>query len=237
MPIFTYHLVQLPLITSLKLMICKPDSKSINGLIHAEYMTEMILGSSVFSLKRLMFRRVVMFAQWENNNSIDSFLTQNKLGKKVSKGWHLRLALTRQWGEISGFVIDTSNLDFENEDQPVVAITIARMRFLEIPRFIKWGKPVEKLVRDHFGTLLSTASIRFPRTVSTFSIWKNKKEMTDMVFGHSSMDKPKRHINAMNERNRKDFHIEFSTLRFNTISEFGYYNGKADYTKKSYNSK
>mgnify|MGYP003416919176 FL=1 len=50
-----------------------------------------------------------------------------------------------------------------------------------------------------------------------------------MVFGHSSMEKPKRHIEAMNERDKKDFHIEFTTLRFETIAEFGKYNGKSNY--------
>ena len=202
MSIFTYHLVVLPICTSLKLMFFEPNSKNIKGLIHAEYMTEMILGSSVFSPKRLLFRRVAIFAQWENEKAIDSYLTKNSLGKKITKGWHLRLLLTRQWGEISKFKIDATSLCSENEKLPVVAVTIARMKFLEIPRFIKWGKPVEKLVRDHKGTLLSTASIRFPRTISTFSIWKNKREMTDMVFRPSEMEKHKRHIEAMNEREK-----------------------------------
>lgn len=229
MSIFTYHLVVLPIYTSLKLIFLKPNSRNIKGLIHAEYMTEMILGSSVFSPKRLLFRRIVIFAQWENEKAIDSYLTQNSLGKKIARGWHLRLLLTRQWGKISKFKIDTTNLFSENEKSPVVAVTIARMKFLEIPRFIKWGKPVEKLVRDHKGTVVSTASIRFPRTVSTFSIWKNKQEMTDMVFGHNSMPKPKRHFDAMNERDKKDFHLEFTTLRFKAIAEYGEYNGKSDY--------
>ena len=91
------------------------------------------------------------------------------------------------------------------------------------------GRPVEKLVRDHPGTILSLASIRLPRTVSTFSIWKNLKDMTDMVHGHSAVPQPKRHIDAMKERDRKDFHIEFTTLRFRAISESGEWNGKKNY--------
>lgn len=229
MSIFTYHLVVLPIHTALKLMFFEPNPKKTKGLIHAEYMTEMILGSSVFSTKRLLFRRVALFAQWENEKDIDFFLTQNKLGHKIAKGWHLRLQLIRQWSNISKFKINSENMHSEKENSPIIAVTIARMKFLEIPRFIKWGKPVEKLVRDHNGTILSTASIRLPRTISTFSIWKNKQEMTNMVFGHSSIPDPKRHIDAMNERNRKDFHIEFTTLRFNAISESGTYQGKSDY--------
>lgn len=53
--------------------------------------------------------------------------------------------------------------------------------------------------------------------------------MTDMVFGHNVMNYPKRHIEAMNERKKKDFHIEFTTLRFEAIAEFGVYNEKSQY--------
>ena len=42
--------------------------------------------------------------------------------------------------------------------------------------------------------------------------------MTDMVHGHSKVEKPKRHSNAMQERERKDFHFEFTTLRFKAFS-------------------
>jgi hypothetical protein len=100
------------------------------------------------------------------------------------------------------------------------------MKPLEVPRFLNWGRPVEKLVRDHPGTTLSLASFRFPNTISTFSIWKSEKEMTNMVHGHSDIPKPKRHINAMKERERRNFHYEFTTLRFQPISEFGIWKGQ-----------
>ena len=50
-----------------------------------------------------------------------------------------------------------------------------------------------------------------------------------MVFGHSKMTQPKRHINAMKERNRKDFHFEFTTLRFKPLAEYGAWKNKHDY--------
>ncbi len=87
-----------------------------------------------------------------------------------------------------------------------------------MPRFIKWGRPVEMLVRDHPGVLFARASIGFPHTVSTFSLWNTQKDMLDMVKGHSKVDEPNRHIDAMKERERKDFHYEFTTLRFSVIS-------------------
>lgn len=199
------------------------------GLIHIECMTSMTLGSAIFSPSRMLVRQVVVFAQWECETDIDLFLDKNSFGKMLSKGWHTRLTFMRQWGKINEFEIPDKNFEFDSPDAPVVAITLARLKLPEIPRFIHWGRPVEKLVRDHPGTTLSLASIRFPRTVSTFSVWKSLKEMTDMVHGHNStLPDPKRHLNAMKERERKDFHFEFTTLRFKPISEFGKWNGRTN---------
>jgi len=189
-------------------------------------MTVMTLGCPIFSPSRILIRQIAVFAQWEKESDIENFLTQHSLGKILSKGWHTRLTFTRKWGKFNRFEIPDEPTEFENPDSPVVAVTIARMKFLEIPRFIRWGRPVEKLVRDHPATTLSLASIKFPNTVSTFSIWKTQKEMTDMVQGHSKVSKPKRHADAMKERDRKDFHFEFTTLRFKPISEFGEWNGQ-----------
>ena len=209
-------------------MIFPINSKQINGLIHAETMSAMILGSSIFSNSRIFSREIVVFAQWENEDYLNEFLQTNTYGKQIAKGWHIRLEYLRQWGKISGFQIPTLVREIDNEN-PVVAVTIARMKYTQIPRFLRWGRPVEKQVRDHSGTTLSLASIRYPNIVSTFSIWKTQKEMTDMVHGHSKMPQPKRHINAMKERDRKDFHFEFTTLRFRPLSENGEWNNKRNY--------
>lgn len=205
-----------------------PKPKNVPGLMHIECMTAMTLGSAIFSPSRMLIRQVAVFAQWEDESAIENFLAKNRLGKVLAKGWHVRLTFMRQWGKITEFKIPNETLEFESPDSPVVAVTIARMKLPEVPRFIHWGRPVEKLVRDHPGAILALASIRLPRTVSTFSIWKSQKEMTDMVHGHSSVPDPKRHINAMKERERKDFHFEFATLRFKAISEFGEWNGKSN---------
>lgn len=45
--------------------------------------------------------------------------------------------------------------------------------------------------------------------------------MRDMVMGKSDVVDSQRHIQAMKERNRRDFYKEFTTLRFRLISEEG----------------
>lgn len=202
-------------------------------MIHAECMSVMTLGSPVFSPLRMLIREVVVFAQWEDEAAVNYFLDHNSFGKILATGWHTRLTFLRQWGSVTGFDIPDENFELTYTDTPVVAVTLARMKLPEIPRFIRWGRPVEKLVRDHPGTILSLASIRLPRTVSTFSIWKSAKEMTDMVRGHSTVPQPDRHLNAMKERDRKDFHFEFTTLRFLPVSESGEWKGQTNIILRS----
>jgi hypothetical protein len=228
MSVFSYHIVRLSFTEALRVMIFPINSKKVKGLIHAETMSAMILGSPLFSISRIYNREIVVFAQWKNEEFLNDFLKSNTIGKLLSKGWHIRLEYLRQWGNISGFQIPNFNVEFENQ-KPVVAVTIARMKYSQIPRFLRWGRPVEKQVRDNDATTLSLASIRYPNTISTFSIWKTQKEMTDMVHGHSKMPQPKRHINAMKERDRKDFHFEFTTLRFKPLMEFGEWNNNHSY--------
>lgn len=233
MSISSFHLVKIPLKTAIKGLFINLINKNTKGIIYSEYMTLMTLGSPIFSIKRFLIREVAIFAQWKNENDLERFLEQDEFGKILNKGWHVRLGFIRDWGKIKGFKVPNEIENLENSDSPVVAVTIARMKPLAVPRFLSWGRPVEKLVRDHSGTLLSLASFKFPNTISTFSIWKNENEMTNMVHGHSKMPKPKRHSDAMKERERKNFHFEFTTLRFKPLSEFGSWNGKGNYTKKS----
>jgi hypothetical protein len=191
----------------------------------------MTLGSPIFSPSRILLRRLVVFAQWENEAAINNFLEKDNLGKILAKGWHVRLEFLRQWGKIDEYVIPKTNNKSDDPDAPVVAVTLARMRLLQVPRFIRWGRPVEKLVRDHPGVSLALAATRLPRTVSTFSIWKSQKEMVNMVHGHSAVPQPERHAEAMKERERKDFHIQFTTLRFKPIAEYGEWEGRTNYTQ------
>ena len=230
MSVFTYHLAKTKVSTAISALLAPPNSTNASGLIHAECMSSMTLGSSVISPERIKFNQLAVFAKWENHNAIDDYLDESKLGKVLTGGWHVRLEFTRRWGHIDEFDGLAERVGDDDMNAPVVSVTLARMKLLQVPRFISWGKPVEELVRDHPGTTLSTASIRLPRTVSTFSIWKTQREMLEMVWGNSpSISKPERHAVAMKERERKDFHKQFTTLRFKALSEHGEWKGRSNY--------
>ncbi|MGC3943781.1 MAG: hypothetical protein QM762_04440 [Chryseolinea sp.] len=233
MSIFTFHLAKTTVFSTLGALWSPPKPVTVPGLIHAECMVAMTLGSQMYSPSRMLIRQLVVFAQWENEAAIDKFLANDTLGKTLAKGWHVRLEYVRQWGHIDEFVIPEIGSKLDDPDAPVIAVTLARMKFLQVPRFIRWGRPVEKLVRDHPGVTLALAAMRLPNTVSTFSVWKSQRDMIGMVHGRSSVPEPKRHADAMRERERKDFHHQFTTLRFKPIGEYGEWQGRTNIVPKS----
>ena len=110
--------------------------------------------------------------------------------------------------------------------------TLARLKLTQVPRFIRWGKPVEEFVRDHPGTTLALAAMRPPRTVSTFSVWRSQAEMIDMVRGQDSFPGARRHAAAMAEQKAQGLAPQFTTLRFRALSEQGAWEGRSDIVPK-----
>jgi hypothetical protein len=196
-------------------------------------MAVMTLGSPIVSAARMQLSRLAVFASWESEHDIDTFLTDTALGRRLATGWHVRLEFLRRWGRVAEFddlPPPASELD---PAAPVVAVTLARLKLTELARFIRWGKPVEELVRDHPGATLALAGVRPPHTFGTFSVWRSQREMTDMVRGRGATPGVERHAAAMVERKREDFHYEFTTLRFRARSEHGEWQGRSDIVPNS----
>ncbi len=227
MRVFTVGLAKTPAPLTLSSLYSPPTSKSVPGLVHAECMTPMELGSPILSIERLQFRKLVMFAAWESEDAVDEFLNTSKLGQSIAAGWHVRMSFLRRWGSVREFDSLPESVGESDPQAPVAAFTLARMRLPEIPRFVRWGRPVETLVRDNPETTFTLAAIRHPKSIATFSIWNSQQAMVDMVKGHSGVPQPERHIDAMKERQRRDFHHEFTTLRFRPISEHGSWEGRS----------
>lgn len=223
---YSFHLARVPLFRALGALLRAPK---VAGLRHAEVLAGMKLGAAVVSPRRMQLRRIAMFAEWEDEAALEDFLVQHPLGQTLNEGWHVRLEFLRRWGEVREFAGMPAATGRAERDDPVVAVTLARVRLLELPRFIHWGRPVERQVRDHSETTLATAAIRMPQTVSTFSIWTSARAMTGMVFGRDAGESARRHVKAMSERDRRDFHHEFTTLRFKPLSEHGSWEGRAHY--------
>lgn len=223
--IHSFHLAELPARATAAAMARPPTPSSNGGLQHAECLAMMRFGAPTVSPQRLQLGHFAMFAQWDDEEALDRFLTDHDLGRRLADGWHVRLQYLRRYGSIAALGELPRVAGEWSEDEPIVAVTVARLKFPQVPRFLRWGKPVEMLVADHPGTTFSTGAHRPPRTISTFSIWRSVRDMTDMVHGRSDVPRPEVHEVAMAEQRRKDFHHESAFMRFRPLSQHGLWQG------------
>lgn len=229
MGIHSFHLATVPPMTAARTLFRSWSARTdhgVAGLTHIEHLSLMTLGAPAISLERLQLRRLAVFAQWDSEQALDDYLATDTLGKHLARGWHVRLEFVRRWGAVTGLQRLPLNASTMEADEPVVAVTLAHLKLPQARRFFQWGRPVEQLVRDSPGTTLALAAIRPPRTFSTFSVWNSVEEMRAMVEGHGRGQAPQRHATAMAEREREDFHFEFTTLRFRPLSEHGEWEGR-----------
>lgn len=185
------------------------------GLMHAERLFTMRLGYPILHPFRYGLSNLVLFARWENEKALVNFLAESPIGKDLSNGWHIRLKFYRRWGSISELDHLPENSINPHPEQPVVGITLARLKISQTIRFLRWGKPVEGLVRDHPGKTFALAAMRPLNTLSTFSMWKSETEMIQMVKGNNV------HGVAIHEQMRNSFHHEFTTMRFYPLKQYG----------------
>lgn len=232
MTIHSFHLAEVPRRLGAGALVRPPSPTTMPGLEHVECLSLMRLGAPVLSPDRMQLGRLAVFAQWHDEEALTRFLARDALGRELAGGWHVRLEFLRRWSSIAALPGLPARAGRWNEDEPVVAVTLARMRIPEVPRFLRHGRPVERLVRDHPGVGLAVAGLRPPRTVSTFSVWHSVRQMVEMVHGRSDVPEPARHATAMRERERRDFHREFATFRFRPLSEHGSWEGRTDIVPK-----
>ncbi|GAA3671150.1 hypothetical protein GCM10022237_33610 [Nocardioides ginsengisoli] len=221
----SFHLAELPPHVTTRALARPPAAA--RGLRHAECMAMMRLGAPTVSAERLQLRRIAVFAAWEDAAALDRFLDADPLGRRLAEGWHVRLQYLRRYGEVAALAPLPQRAGDWDPDEPIVAVTLARLRLPELPRFLRWGKPVERLVAGHPAAVFSTAAMRPPRTFSTFSIWRSVREMTSMVHGRDpAVAEAPSHAVAMTEQRRRDFHHESAFMRFRPLSEHGVWQGR-----------
>ncbi|RJS46278.1 hypothetical protein [Nocardioides cavernaquae] len=226
MAVFTFHLAELPSRTTARALVRPPVPGTTEGLRHAECLAMMTLGSPTFSTERMQLGRLALFAAWDDEDAIDRFLDHDRLGRRLADGWHVRLEFLRKYGDVACLPDLPTKAGSWDPEEPVVAVTLARLSLGNLPRFLKWGKPVERLVADHPATTLALAAMRPPGNFSTFSVWRSVREMTEMVHGRSDVPDARRHAAAMEEQRRRDFHRESTFMRFRPLSEHGEWQGR-----------
>jgi hypothetical protein len=222
----SFHLADLPARISAGTLMRPPNGTTVEGLQHAECLVLMRFGAPIVSAARLQLRRFAMFAQWDDARALDCFLEIHPVGRRLATGWHVRLQYLRRYGTVAALGDLPEKAGDWDLDEPIVAFTLARMKLRELPRFLRWGRPVERLIASHPAAVFSTGAQRPPNTISTFSIWRTVREMTEMVHGRGAMPNAHVHQIAMAEQRRRDFHHESTFMRFRPLSEHGAWQGR-----------
>lgn len=225
--VFTFHLRQVALAGMPRALFAKPAAP---GLRHAESFLTMALGNPVLSLRRYALRELATVAWWQHEAALDEFL-QSPGGRSFAAGWHVRLRLYRRWGCVRELAAAAVHADAEPRIGPVVGLTLARLKLRETLRFTRFGTPVERQVRDHSGKTMALAAMRPLATFCTFSVWRDEHAMVGMVRGRDVERDGTSHAHAMQERVRRDFHREFTTMRLVPLREVGVWRGRSDHTR------
>lgn len=72
---------------------------------------------------------------------LEEFFARNNCGMALANGWQVRMELVRKWGHKKGFYhLPQTAIELDDED-PVVTVTLARLRVKGALRFIRWSKP------------------------------------------------------------------------------------------------
>jgi hypothetical protein len=225
--IHSFHLAEMPVRATAAALLRPPTPATAPGLQHGECLARIQFGTPIVSPRRLQVGTFALFAQWDDEQALDRFLTEHRLGRRLAAGWHVRMQYLRRFGAIAALG-DLSRVAGEwSEEEPIVAVTLARVKLTQLLRFIRWGAPVEQLILDHPAVLFATGAHRPPRTMATFSIWRTVREMTEMVHGTSDVAHAEVHRTAMAEQHRKDFHHESAFMRFRPIAEYGTWQGRS----------
>jgi hypothetical protein len=219
--LFSYHVIQAPFLGVASQLLGASALRRVPGLRHAERLLPMRLGHAVLSPGRYHFGALVLFAFWEDERHLDRFLEAPPYRLFERAHWHVRLRFYRRWGTYTGLDQATPYEGVAEPDGPTVAVTVARLKLTETLRFARWGKPVEAQVRDHPGLTRAAVAFRPFGTFSTFSMWRSEADMLGMVSGRQAERDGTEHKVAMQQRARRDFHHEFTTMRFVPLAEHG----------------
>ena len=128
----------MPLVTAAGALLVAPKSP---GLLHIEVRANMELGAAVLSPKRMQLRRIAVFADWESEAALEAFLAAHPVGRRLNLGWHVRLEFLRRWGQVQEYAHLPEIAGRSIPSEPIVALTIARMRLPQLPNTTRRGWP------------------------------------------------------------------------------------------------
>jgi hypothetical protein len=165
--------------------------------------------------------RVGLVAMWDDQLALDMFEASSPLGSLLASGWRARLEPLRAFGAWPGLPNDLTRSRAVTDDNPVVVLTLGRLRLTQAPRFFRTSAKAEGAVVDAPGMTWGTALAR-PPFVATVSVWRSARESAAYAFEHADAGHPQ----AIAEDRRKPFHHREAFIRFRPIAVEGSLGGR-----------
>jgi hypothetical protein len=218
--IVSVHLADVGPLRAQRLLFDGPSPETVPGMVSAETAITAPLGER---LPRPKLGRIGLIAAWEGDDAIDRFLATHGDGRRLATGWHVRLQPLRcfgSWAAMPGLPGEEQPVA---DDEPVVVLTLGRLRLLRARPFLASAAPAESDALDDPAMIASTGFARpaLPRLVSTFSIWRSAKAMREYAFSSAGT-----HQAAVRADRARPFHHESAFVRFRPLASHGSWDGR-----------
>jgi hypothetical protein len=222
--IVSVHLADVGVLSAQRMLLRRLDHAKVAGMTYAEVVFAATLGERApNSIPRPQLGRIGLIAAWEDDAALDRFLAGHPFAARLAGGWHARLQPLHcfgSWSRLPGLPTGTVPVE---DDEPVVALTLGRLRLTRTREFLQSAAPAERDAARNPDVLAVTGFGRFtpPRLVSTFSIWRTAAAMREYAFADAGS-----HQAAVKVDRAKPFHRESAFVRFRPLTSQGSWDGR-----------
>lgn len=217
--IVSVHLADVGIRDAVALRRRPPRPAGIAGLTYAEPVIAAPLGGRLLPAPEL--GRGGLIAAWEDDAALARWSATDPGAARFADGWEVRLQPLHAFGAWAGMPdLPQEPLPVE-DDEPVVVLTLGRLRLRRALPFLRSAAPAEAEAVAHPGLLAATGLARPPHLVSTFSLWRSAREMKEYAFGPSGA-----HQAAVLADRERPYHHESAFVRFRPYASRGSWNGR-----------
>jgi hypothetical protein len=197
----------------------QPRPGAVRGLRQAILASAAPLSPAV--LPTLQPSRLALVAFWDDEDALDAFLAEHRVGRVLADGWETRLEPVRMHGAWPGIGDDLpSERDIEHRGAAAV-LTLGKLRLSQAPRFLRTSAKAEAAVLDAPGLLWATGLGR-PPYVSTFSLWESSRALSTYAYGQRTPA----HSEAIAADSVEPFHHRSAFIRFRPYACRGHLEGR-----------
>ena len=197
---------------AVRTVLGRPKAGAVPGLRWAD----VVVLAELASRRPPQLGRVALLAFWDDEAAAAEFGRTHPVAERLAGGFHAVLRPLRAFGSWPGLPADVPSTRAVPHDGPVVVLTLGRLRWPQLVRFLRTSRPAEKSAVDAPGLLWATASARPPQ-FATISLWQDSRSTAAYAY---AQQRPQ-HKAAIDEQMRKDFHHQSAFIRFAPISSRG----------------